>query len=385
MRPFRLVRAVLVVVTLVGVATIPGIDFLRGAALVVRAAGLQGRAADRLAAFDTSAFVTEDVQVPSRSGPIRARLYRPARGQSRTIVLTPGVHAEGIDEPRLTKFAADLAASGAGIVTPELPDLLKYEITRRLPDQIEDVATWVASNRLLAPDGRVGLVGISFSGGLSLVAAGRPALRDHTAFVLSFGGHGDLGRVMQFLATGTQPDGTFRQPHDYGVVVELLNFAYRLVPLDQVDALKSTVRIFMKASHVDMFDKAEARRIFDRAIASETDLPSPARELMHMVNTRDVRALGDLLTPIVTGMDLPPEVSPERSPAPAAPIYLLHGADDVVIPSQESKRLAAAYRARGANVHLLVTPLITHAEVDRPPTAAEAFELVRFWMRMLRE
>ena len=103
------------------------------------------------------------------------------------------MHAEGIDEPRLVKFAGDLAASGAGIVTPELPDLLHYEITRRLADQIEDVARWVASDRSLSPDGRVGLVGISFSGGLSLIAAGRPPLREHTAFALSFGGHGDLG------------------------------------------------------------------------------------------------------------------------------------------------------------------------------------------------
>jgi acetyl esterase/lipase len=141
----------------------------------------------------------------------------------------------------------------------------------------------------------------------------------------------------------------------------------------------------MKASHVDMFDKAEAKRIFERAVAAEADLPSPARELMHMVNTRDVRGLGALLAPIVTNMELPPEVSPERSPAPGAPIYLLHGADDVVIPSQESERLAASYRERGASVQLLVTPLITHAEVDRPPTAREALELVRFWMRMLRE
>ena len=189
---------------------------------------------------------------------------------------------------------------------------------------------------------------------------------------------------MRFLATGTQPDGTFRQPHDYGVVVELLNFAHRLVPPEQVDVLKGAVRIFMKASHVDMFDKAEASLIFDRAIAAEAGLPSPARELMHMVNTRDVRGRG-LLAPIVTNMELPPEVSPERSPAPGAPVYLLHGADDVVIPSQESERLAASFRERGASVQLLVTPLITHAEVDRPPTAREALELVRFWMRMLRE
>jgi dienelactone hydrolase len=385
MRPFRLLLTALVLATIAGVAAIPAIDFLRGASLVVRAAGIQSGPAQRLARFDTTAFTTSALQVPSRHGPVRARLYRPARGMSRTIVLTPGVHAEGIDEPRLRKFAGDLAASGAGILTPELPDLLGYEITIRLPDQIEDVARWVAADRTLAPDGRVGLVGISFSGGLSVVAAGRPALRDRAAFALSFGGHGDLGRVMRFLATGIQPDGAFRQPHDYGVVVLLLNFAHRLVPADQVESLKAGVRVFMKASHVDMFDKPGARPIFARAIAMEADLASPARDLLHMVNTRDVTALGALLAPVIGAVVLPPDVSPERSPVPAAPVYLLHGADDVVIPSMESERLASSLRARRACVRLLVTPLITHAEVDRPPSVREAFDLVRFWMLMLRE
>jgi dienelactone hydrolase len=385
MRAFRLVCLTLAAATAAGVAAVPAIDFLRGASLVVRAAGLQGEAARRLGAFDTTAVDTTDLLVPSRRGPLRARLYRPARPFSRTIVLTPGVHAEGIGEPRLVKFARDLAAGGAGVLTPELPDLLNYEITIRLPDQIEDVAHWVATRRDLAPDGRAGLVGISFSGGLSVVAAARPAIRDRTAFVLAFGGHGDLGRVMHFLATGSQPDGSFRQPHDYGVVVLLLNFAHALVPPRQIEPLKAGVRVFMKASHVDMVDKVEAQRIFDRARRLELDLPSPARELMHLVNTRDVRALGGLLAPVIESVRLPPDVSPERTPVPSAPVYLLHGEDDVVIPSMESERLAASLRARGAQVRLLVTPLITHAEVDRPPTPRETLDLVRFWMLMLRE
>ena len=385
MRPFRLVAATLLVTVVAGVAAVPLIDLLRGAALVVRAANLQGRLPALLAGFDTTGIETTDLVVPSRSGPIRARLYRPLRPFSRTVVLTPGVHSEGIDEPRLRKFANDLSAGGVGVLTPELPDLLRYEITARLPDQIEDVAAWAAGQRHLSPDGRVGLVGISFCGGMSLVAAGRPRIRDQVTFVLSFGGHGDLDRVMRFLSPGTRPDGSYFRPHDYGVVVLLLNFTAPLVPPDQVEPLKAAVRTFMKASHVDMVDKAEAATIFARAIAMESDLPSPARDLLHLVNTRDVEALGRLLGPVVARVEAPDEVSPERSRVPRAPVYLLHGAGDVVIPAQESERLAANLRARGATVHLLVTPLISHAEVDHPPGARDAVDLVRFWMMLLRE
>ena len=51
------------------------------------------------------------------------------------------------------------------------------------------------------------MMGISFAGGLSIVAAGRPALRDHVAVVLSLGGHGDLPRTLRYLCTGIQADG----------------------------------------------------------------------------------------------------------------------------------------------------------------------------------
>ena len=86
-----------------------------------------------------------------------------------------------------------------------LPDLMAYQITARSADVIEDVVAWMAAQPELAPDGRVGMIGISFAGGLSIVAAGRPAIRDKVAYVVSFGGHGDLGRVLHYLATGEGP------------------------------------------------------------------------------------------------------------------------------------------------------------------------------------
>ena len=45
-------------------------------------------------------------------------------------------------------------------------------------------------------------LGISFSGGLSIVAAGRESIRDRVAFVMSFGGHGDLARALHYLTSG---------------------------------------------------------------------------------------------------------------------------------------------------------------------------------------
>ncbi|MGE3844655.1 MAG: hypothetical protein AB7I50_24070 [Vicinamibacterales bacterium] len=365
------------------VLAIPALDFVRGTALVVRGAGLRGPWPERLMSWTNHPFETRDLQVASRYGALRARLYRPSNRSNRTIILTAGVHAEGIDEPRLVKLARDFAATGITVLTPELPDLLEYRITPRLPDMLEDVVAWAAADTELAPDGQVGLVGISFSGGLSVVAAGRARIARHVAFVVSFGGHGDLGRTLEYLCTGMQPDGQYRQPHDYGVVIILLNGADRLVPPADVEPLRRAIRVFLQASHVDMVDHTRAQRIFQQAIELEPSLPEPARTLLHYVNTRDVAHLGPVLLPHVEAVTTDPSMSAERSPAPTAPVFLLHGSDDNVIPSVESSLLAGSLERRGASVHLLRSSLITHAELDRSPDRASVLALLRFWTAAL--
>ena len=69
---------------------------------------------------------------------------------------------------------------------------------------------------------------------------------------------------------------------------------------------------------------------------------------------------------------------------PAAPVYLLHGAEDTVIPPVESVLLANYLRTRGVEVHLLLSDLITHAEVDRTAAASSAWQLVAFWADVLQ-
>ena len=222
--------------------------YARGAALVARVAGVKDGWGGRLARWEAHAFTEDEARVPSRDGLLRGRILRPEHPRGHTVLLIPGVHADGIDEPRLRALARELATSGLTVLTLELPDLLRYELTPREPDMIEDAVLWASSQRELAPDGRVGLMGISFAGGLSVVAAGRASLEHRLAFTLSLGGHGDLPRVLSFLCTGLQSDGQPRRPHDYGVVILLLNVAARLVPPEQVEPLREGILTFLHAS-----------------------------------------------------------------------------------------------------------------------------------------
>ena len=88
---------------------------------------------------------------------------------------------------------------------------------------IEDAADWATQywmRVMPACDRAVAIIGISFGGGLSVVAASR--MGEWVGWVLSFGGHGELRRTLRFLWSGILADGRVRPSHDYGVVIILL-------------------------------------------------------------------------------------------------------------------------------------------------------------------
>lgn len=384
-----IVLTVLVFLIVVGVYV--ATPYARATSLIVRAADLGGRA-ERFARLQEHPVTRHDRHlVPTRHGMVPAQFYQPDGGASRSVLLVPGIHSMGIEEPRLTALAADLAGTGLNVMAMALPDLQRYRITPNATDVIEDAVAWMAARGDLAPDGRVGMAGISFAGGLSISAAGRDSIRDKVAFVFSFGGHGDLPRVMRYLATGeaAKVEGIdVPPPHDYGVAVILYGLADRgVVPADQVEPLRAGIETFLYASQLTLVNMDQANATFKKAREMATVLPEPARTFMNYVNDRAVNKLGPALVPFLNqlGSDSP-ALSPQRAPvAPRAPIYLLHGDGDTVIPTTESVVLADHLRQKGADVRLLLSGLITHAEVDRSAAAAETWKLVSFWADVLRQ
>jgi dienelactone hydrolase len=365
------------------------------AAPYARAAGLLARVANaggRIGAMaDARAYaVTKEPRsaVPTRVGDVAVQVYRPAGGTHRSILLIPGIHSMGIEEPRLKGLAEDLAATGHTVVTSALPDLQAYTITPKAADVIEDLVAELTARRDLAPDGRIGIAGISFAGGLSLAASGRPRIRDRVAFVLSFGGHGDLPRVMHYLATGQEiavPGVATHPPHDYGVAVILYALAGRgVVPADQVELLKDGVRTFLLASQLTLVSQEQAEATFKKAREMAAVMPEPARTYMGYVNDRAVSKLGPVLVPFLNQLGVDdPALSPQRAAPPTAPVFLLHGDEDTVIPPAESVLLGDTLRMKGADVQVLLSHLITHAELDRTGDLAEAWRLIAFWADLL--
>lgn len=323
-----------------------------------------------------------DAQIPTRHGLLEARLYRPGTMPAPVLVVFPGVHGYGADEPRLVHLCGQLAATGHRVLCAPLPAMREFRITSTSVDQMEDVAHWAASSADLAPRGRVGLVGVSFSGALALVAAGRPSLSGKVTAVISLGGYGSLPRTLEYFATGRLPDGTVRRPHDYALAVVALDAVDHLAPEPQRHELAKGIRRYLQASLDQSTSEAHNRVPVD----GDTDeLPVPARDVLAEITGRDVDAVGHRLAPIIALLGRDPALSPELSPATHAPVFLLHGRDDNVIPSSETP-LVAEYLERHGNGHVrwLLTPLISHADFDANGHVADLWRFILFWTDVRR-
>ena len=379
---------VLLLLLIIGLGVV-GLPYARATALLIRVSKMAGAAGSYAEAFSYPVTKESPHTVPTRQGEVPAQFYRPSTvARKRTLLLVPGIHSMGINEPRLTALAHDLAAGGYLVMTLALPDLQNYRITVKSPDVLEDAVTWMAQRPDLAPDGKVGMIGVSVAGGLSTAAAGRPSIRDKVAFVLSFGGHGDMPRVMRYLATGEElpaPGAVTHPPHDYGVAVILYILADRgVVPPEQAAALRDGVRTFLLASQLTLVNKDQANATFAKAREMAKALPEPSQTYMNYVNDRAVKKLGPVLVPFLQQLGADdPALSPQRATPPIAPVFLLHGDEDTVIPPAESVILGEALQSKGATVRVLLSHIITHAELDRSGDTLEAWKLISFWADLL--
>ncbi|HKM47794.1 MAG TPA: hypothetical protein VJX69_09405 [Terriglobales bacterium] len=360
--------AVAVVLTLAG----PGWTHFRAAGILLRVQAPQHPGAlANLSAHPIEEVLTE---VATPSGPIRARLYLPkesARRDAPGIVLVHGVHHLGIEEPRMVAFARALSSSGLRVLTPELLSLADYQVDRSSVDRIG-----YSARALSAQLGqKVGVLGLSFSGGLSLMAAADPRFAPYIRFVVSVGAHDDLERVSQFLITNTieRPDGTVLHitAHEYGALILIYSHVGDFFPPADVPTAHETLRLLLWEK-VD-----ESRECAER-------LSPVSRQRMELLYSHNVEALaGEIRESIARHRAEMAPVSPHGNlGALQVPVLLLHGAADNVIPSSELLWLQRDVPP-AALKSALISPAISHVALGGEPSLSDQWRLVHFMARIL--
>jgi pimeloyl-ACP methyl ester carboxylesterase len=317
---------------------------------------------------------TREIILSTTQGQVRAKLYVP-RGVAHPpgMVLVHGIHHLGIDEPRLMNFARAAASNGFSVLTPEIAALADYHVDDASIGTIGQSSDWLQQRLGTGP---VTIVGVSFAGGLSLLAACDPRYAPHIRALVLMGAYDNLGRVARFLATSQAefPDGRMEPyaAHDYGAAV----FVYS--HMDQ----------FFPASDLAVAHNALRDWLWERPSDAQALFPSlsPAsRATMEILLARRIDQLRPkLLDAIQTDVSQLSAISPEgKLGALHAPVFLLHGATDDIIPSTETlwleKEIPKPY-LRAA----LITPAFSHVDPDKHALWIDQLRLVEFLAGVLR-
>src|SRR5262249_49191722 len=145
----------------------------RAVHLHLRAASMLLRFADpdahgRLARLGTHAVDVSSTEFPRGEDLVPARLYTPRDVvDPPAVVLLHGVQRISSDEPRLVRFARAIAESGVVVLTPAIAEIAEYRIAPASIDTIGSAAHHLSAQRRR----KVAVIGMSFAGGLALLAA----------------------------------------------------------------------------------------------------------------------------------------------------------------------------------------------------------------------
>ena len=105
----RRVLWILVVTGAIVLALLLALPYARAAAFILDISGSTSWTRSILPAR-TYAVTTRDLQIPTRHGNVGARLAEPATTVSHSVIVFPGVHSGGVDEPRLALFSQRLGS-----------------------------------------------------------------------------------------------------------------------------------------------------------------------------------------------------------------------------------------------------------------------------------
>lgn len=263
-------------------------------------------------------------------------VYRSPQGVRAGLVLVPGVFPAGKDDARLVAMATTLARLQFAVLVPDLKGLRRNQLRAHDVREVADAFRYLTSRPELVPEGYAGIAGFSYGGGLVLLAALEPDVREQVRFTVSFGGYHDLRSIVTYFTTGhyrqtPDADWQYRSPHPY------LKWVFTLSNADLLE-------------HAE--DRATLRRLAHEAgdddngidITTE-ELSADARALYALLSNEEPHRVPALIAQLSARIRHELEgINPAAHDLSAlrAQVILMHGRGDTFIPYTESIALARA-------------------------------------------
>lgn len=288
---------------------------------------------------------------------IRLDSFSPERHAPTPIVFLHGMSPLGIDDPRQINAVAALASAGFKVLCPAIDAIRQLRIRRESVALFKEIVLKILASNHLSPTGRISLFAPSFSGAICLRVAAEPLFRDKIQAVCAVGTLAGLRRSIEFLLTN--------DADPYARDIVLSNY------LPKINKYKRIASVFY-ASALDNWHTSAAKI---PALQAKFSTHQRATKMLAGLTQRERKVYEDL----VADRELRERIFTELESYMArefraydvaavaskiiAPVFLLHGKHDNVIPPLESEELAPKLR----QCRLVVSPFIGHSDARVSP------------------
>jgi pimeloyl-ACP methyl ester carboxylesterase len=287
-----------------------------------------------------------------------------------------GVSCMGRHHPQLVRFAQALAASGAAVLIPEIPE---WRELRLAPLAVAPTMRGCIERLRSQPEvdtAPFGLIGFSFGAPQVAIAASRGDLGEAVAGIVLFGGYCSLERTMTCQLTGEHEwEGLEHRlsPDPFGGWVVAGNYLTEIPGWEDATDVAAALRRLANAASGQRISAWDPRH--DALIGElRQALPSRRRHLFDVFarpsgspcpDADESREIAGLLAgacrraePLLDPADLLADVD--------LPTRLVHGRGDRLIPFTEGLRLHRSLPDR-ARRSLTVTRTLNHSGDNAPP------------------
>ncbi len=281
---------------------------------------------------------------------LEATLYQPKRGGGHPgWVILHGLAHTGRHHASLQRFARAVAASGAAVMVPDIPEWRRLRVAPAVTVPTIQAAVLALNERPEVERGRVGLIGFSFGATQALVAAADPRLEGHLRGIAAWGGYRDLHRLFRFGLLGRHElDGRqYRTaPDPYGRWIMAANYLTKVPGYEEFgDTAAALDRLANEAGSRGVYADDP---VYDPIKEEFRDPLEPrARELFDFFappagrlppDTSETEALAEGLASAALAADPLLDPGPRLNRLGVRTVFA-HGRDDRLVPFTESIRL----------------------------------------------
>jgi pimeloyl-ACP methyl ester carboxylesterase len=256
------------------------------------------------------------------------------------ILIVHGVNPTGKDSPDLIRISEALAQVGYQVFVPDLIDMKKQHLQPEEAAHIKSVFQFIGKDAAIAC--------FSYGCGPAMIAVADPEIRSHVRFALAFGGYFDIRETLEFVVTGPETP------------IAYLKWVYLGANSDLVSGQADRALLRSIAEH------HLGESPLDGDVAGKLSPEGKALlDIFSASTPQDFRAR----------LSAGPETLRRRLDALSpsrfvdriqAPLILVHGINDPVIPAQQTIEFARAARARGLDCGLTLLQMYGHVNPILP-------------------